>query len=322
MQFFGQGKPSVGVVFDCDMGSRVETALALSLLYGFDGKNECRVVCVSSTRSNLSSAAFCEVVGRFYAGAVSAAFGSFSRTLPVGLLADGAMKDETPMLAKVLERKDAEGKPVYTHGMHRLVDTAESPALVRNALTAQFEQNAIVVLCGPPANLLRVAALPGSQELIKEKVRYLVASDPKAAMALNGKWPSPIYSISPSTGNSVLFPAEAIEKEFAWSPAHPVADAYKAAKPMPYDAETSDMAAVLYAMRPADKAWTLSEPQGSVRQVMLNPDLKADVLKSYIELASAKPVPRQPRFRRPVVDPTKAAPPAKPAAAPSKPELR
>jgi hypothetical protein len=71
------------------MGSRVETALALAVLYGLDGKNECRVVSISSTRTSLLSAAYCEVVGRFYAGAVSAAFGALARTLPVGLAADG-----------------------------------------------------------------------------------------------------------------------------------------------------------------------------------------------------------------------------------------
>ena len=84
MQFRGQGKPSLGVIFDSDMGSRVETALALSVLYGLDGKNECRVVSISSTRTSLLSAAYCEVVGRFYAGAVSGAFGSFAGDFAVG----------------------------------------------------------------------------------------------------------------------------------------------------------------------------------------------------------------------------------------------
>ena len=315
MQFFGQGKPSVGVIFDCDMGTRPETALALAVLYGLDGKNECRVVVVSSTRSNLSSAAFCEVVGRFYAGAVSGAFGSFSRTLPVGLLADGVLKDETPMLTVPLSKKNAEGKPQYDHGINKLVDTAIAPALVRNALTAQFDQNAIIVLAGPPTNLLQMLKLRDVPELVKAKVKHLVAADPKGAMALAAAgWPTPIYSISPSLGTQVMFPGEAVEKDFAWSPAHPVADAYKAAKPMPYDSPTSELAAVLYAVRSTDKAFALSEPVNGVRQVMLAPEAKDTLLKTFVELASAKPVPKAPRFRRQV-----AADPAKPAAAPVKP---
>ena len=45
MQFPGQGKPPVGIIFDCDMGNSIDDALALALLYGFDGKNEARVIC-------------------------------------------------------------------------------------------------------------------------------------------------------------------------------------------------------------------------------------------------------------------------------------
>ena len=41
---FGQGKPPVGTVFDCDMGNSIDDALALAMLYGFQGKNETRVL--------------------------------------------------------------------------------------------------------------------------------------------------------------------------------------------------------------------------------------------------------------------------------------
>ena len=87
MQFPGMGKPCVGLVVDTDLGSRIADALALALLYGLEGKNEGRVVAVSVSKPNLKAAALAEVIGRFYAGAVSGAFGSFSRTLPVGLAA-------------------------------------------------------------------------------------------------------------------------------------------------------------------------------------------------------------------------------------------
>jgi len=49
MQFGGQGKPSVGVIFDADLGNTIDDALALALLYGLQGKNESRVVSVSVT---------------------------------------------------------------------------------------------------------------------------------------------------------------------------------------------------------------------------------------------------------------------------------
>src|SRR6266849_4896998 len=106
MQFPGQGKPPVGFIFDSDMGNSIDDALALALLYGFDGKNEARVVSVSVSKSNLKAAAFCDAIGHFYAGPVSGAFGAFARTLPVGLSTDGKMSDDTPMLTVPLSKQN------------------------------------------------------------------------------------------------------------------------------------------------------------------------------------------------------------------------
>lgn len=311
MQFRGQGKPSLGVIFDSDMGSRAETALALAVLYGLDGKNECRVVSISSTRTSLLSAAFCEVVGRFYAGAVSGGFGSFARTLPVGLAADGKIPGDTPLLTGPLGRKNPDGSTTYQHGIEKLIDTAEARVLIRNAFTAQYDQNSTVVLAGPPTNLLAVLQVPGAKEAIAAKVQQLVCSTPLAAKELEAAgWPTPIVSVSPSTGAGVLFPIAALEANFGWSPAHPVADAFRA---FGQDSPTGELAAVLYAVRPTEKAFALSEPVGKIRQLMLEPTEKERLLQTYIELASAKPVPRQPRFRPPVVEPKKPEPaPAKP----------
>ena len=62
MQFFGQGKPPVGVVFDTDMGNGIDDALALALLYGLDGKNEARVAAIAVSKPNLNAAALCDVI--------------------------------------------------------------------------------------------------------------------------------------------------------------------------------------------------------------------------------------------------------------------
>ena len=333
MQFPGNTKPPVGIIFDSDMGNRIETALAMSLLYGLDGKNEARVVSVSVSKSNLKSAAFSEAIGRFYGGAVNGGFASVGRTLPVGMADDGRMAEDTPMLTVPLSKKDDKGAPLYVHGIHTLVDTAEVPALIRNAFTSQQDNNAIVVLAGPATNLVHVLALPGVKDLVKSKVRYLVVSggafsDVASARKLFAEWPGPIVYASVEVGMSLLYPADSIEKDFAWSPNHPVVDAYRAYKPMPYDAPTGDMAAVLYAIRPQENYFKLSEPgtvmvlddgrtkftpsaKGLHRYLIADPSQKEKIIKAYIELASAKPVVRQFRFR----NQKKEADPAKPAEA-------
>lgn len=314
MQLRAQTRPSLGVVFDSDMGSRVETALALAVLYGLDGKGECRVVATVSSRTSLLSAAYCEVVGRFYAGAVSGAFGSLVRTLPVGLAADGKIPGDTPLLTAPLGRKHADGSPLYGHGIEHLNDTAEAHNLVRNALTAQHDQNAAVILAGPPTNLLKTLRMPGAKPLIEAKVKHLVCASPQAAKELEAAgWPSPIVSVSPSLGAAVSFPVSTLEKEFSWSEMHPVADALKA---WGKDSPTGELAAVLYAVRAQEKAFALSEPVGRIRQLMLEPAEKDRLQQLYIELATAKPVPRQPRMRRPVVEEPKPVPPPATAAKP------
>lgn len=342
MQFLGQ-KPPAGIIFDCDLGNSIDGALAMALMYGLDGKNEARVVSVSISNPNLKAAALAEAIGRFYAGAVSGAFGGFSRSLPVGLNDSGKTAPDTPMLTAPLARQNPDGTPVYAHGIHKLNDTAEPTALIRNAFTAQQDQNCMVILAGRATNLVKVLDLPGAKELIERKVRYLavnagafpggdpeahIAADVAAARKLFAEWPTPIIAAGREIGAAVLFPAASIEKDFAWSTAHPVVDAYRAYQAMPYDAPTGAMSIVLHAVRPKEAYFQLSEPgvisvldggrtkfspsaAGRHRYLIFDPAKKEQVLKAYTEIASAKPVPRTPRFRRP--DQDKKIDPPKPA---------
>ncbi|MEP7336823.1 MAG: nucleoside hydrolase [Acidobacteriota bacterium] len=349
MQAQGQDKQPVGIIFDSSMGNNIDEALALALLYGFDGKQEARVIALSVSKPNLKSAALCEAIGRFYAGASNGGFGAVGRTLPVGLAEDGKLPEDAPMLTVPLLRKNEEGKPLYSHGIEKLTDTAEVRALIRNAMTQQPDQSCIVVLTGPATNLARVLDLYGVKELIARKVRFLsvaggaypdgapqfnIQADIPAAKNLFAEWPTPIVAAGDEVGTALLYPATSIEKDFAWSPAHPVVDAYRAFKPMPYDAPTAAMAAVLYAVRSQGNDFKLSEPgtisvlddgrtkftpapEGKHRYLILDPAQKERIIKTFTELASAKPVPRQPR-RRPQQQ-QQVEPPKPPAAKPQPP---
>src|SRR6476620_11248803 len=95
----GPGTPPVGIGLDCDSGNQVDDVLALALLYGLDGEGECRVVATTVSKPNLKSAALSEVIGRFYAGEVSAAFNASGRTLHIGLATTGPHKEDTPMFS-------------------------------------------------------------------------------------------------------------------------------------------------------------------------------------------------------------------------------
>lgn len=334
MQAIGMAKPPVGVIFDADLGNAVDAVLALALLYGFDGKNEARVVSTSVSKHSLSSAALAEVIARFYAGTVSADFGAVGRSLPVGMSIAGKSPDDTPVLRALLDKKNAEGKPVYNHGIKELNDTADVLAVIRNAFTSQFDGNCVMVLAGPATNLAGVLALPGAKALIAQKSRGLVWAperlgvDPGAAAKVLAEWPTPIVIVGPEVGAAVPFPASALETQFAWSENHPVVDAYRAAQAMPYDATTAAVAAVLYAVKP-EGFFTLSAPGrlsltakntlawsaggGEHRMLQVEPTQREKISQLYLSLISAKPVPRQPRRRPPPVKPEPAKPePTKP----------
>jgi hypothetical protein len=334
MQFSGFKAP-LGVLYDSDFGTRIGSALGLCLLYGLDGKNECRVTSISVSKPSLRAAGCAEIFGRFYAGAVSGAFGAVGRNLPTGL-ADGNDSGDTPIIRAVLDKKDAEGKLAYEHGLKGLTDTAEPAPLLRNALTAQADQNCVVVLNGPATNLAKLLDLPGAKAWIERKARMLVMVDgvfgrPEhrvAARRVLADWPGPVVFVPGAVGQAVRYPAASIETDFAWATSgHPLQDAYRAAAAMPYDADTRELAAVLFAVREKEKLFGVSEAgtvtigddgtakfaagTGQHRQLMLDAGQQEKVLKSYIELVSAKPVPRTPRFRP---QQNQQAPPAKPAA--------
>jgi hypothetical protein len=102
------------------------------------------------------------------------------------------------------------------------------------------------------------------------------------------------------------FPASRIEHDFAYVQDHPVADAYRAYMKMPYDRPTWDLTAVLYAVRPDEGYFSLSEPgvitvlpDGSSRfslsttgkhhYLVLTAEQQARTLEAMIMLASQPP---------------------------------
>jgi hypothetical protein len=117
-------------------------------------------------------------------------------------------------------------------------------------------------------------------------------------------------------GEALPFPGASIDKDFAWSEAHPMVAAYRAYRPMPYDATAVAMAAALYAVRPQENYFKLSDPgtvsvggDGSIRltpasggkhrTLIADAGQKDRIQQIYAETASTKPVGRVQRFRPP-----------------------
>jgi len=316
----------VGIVYDTAL-SRIDDALTMALLYGLDGKKEERFVSVSVSRKSLKAAIYSDVVGRFYAGAVSGAIGFGGRTLPVGLADISPLKGDEAFFAKPLERTTLDGKPAYDSDIHNDLDTAEVAAVIRNAFTAQWDGNTIVLVSGPASNMARVLETGNAKDWIQRKVSLLVftggrfpngaaednvKADIAAAKRMFAEWPSPIVACGAEMDGVISYPGSSIEKDFTWSPAHPIVDAYRAGGTMPYDAPVWAMNAALYAVRPKEGYYKLSEPgtisvtddgrttftpsaNGKHHYMIYDPAQKDRIVKTFTEIASAKPVPKPAR---------------------------
>jgi len=120
-------------------------------------------------------------------------------------------------------------------------------------------------------------------------------------------------------GAAISFPGVSIDKEFvAANPDNPLIAAYKAYKKMPYDTPAPAMSATLYAARPKEGYFKVSDPgtiavldggrmeftpsaSGKHRLLMPDPEKKDKVVQTLVELTAAKPVIPQ-RFRPPAAD--------------------
>jgi hypothetical protein len=342
MQARGRGaaKPPIGIAFECDLGNDIDSTLTLAMLQGLAGGGKSRLIALSVSSSNLKAAQYADIVNGFYAGR------AFGGSAPLGFAAEGKNATDTPLLNAILSKKNADGTPAYVPSIKRMLDTADGAVLIRNMLLAQNDENAIVLFTGPATGIARLMDLYGAMPQIAQKVKTLVVAagtfpsgapdaglkaDPAAAKKVFQDWPTPIVAVGSEVGEALPYPGSSIEADFSWSPAHPVADAYRAFKPMPYDAAAPGLAAALYAAQSEDGFFKLSEPgtisvsddgrtkftpgaAGKHRYLIVDPTQKDRITKAYTDLIAAKPAPRPGRGGRGVIPPPQQqVPPPKPA---------
>ncbi len=276
-----------------------EQVLALALVLACDARREARLGSVSVSRNSLPTAAFCDLMVRFYRGERPGA-PPRGASVPIGMLGDGpVIVRAPPMIASVLDRRGPDGGPLYPRGIERLNDTADPVAVVRNALTAQPDRNAVVVLAGPPDNLLGLLALPGGGRLARDKVRTLVVASPAehapGFARLRDAWPGSVVLAGDEL--DLRYPGAAIERDFAWAPDHPVVDAHRSATTTPDAAPARAMAAVLYAVR-SDEGYFGLSGRPPERRLTADAGQRGRVMQAIRELVGAPP-PERGRGRGP-----------------------
>ncbi len=262
----------VRIIFDTDMGNDIDDALALAVLHGLESRGDVKLLAVTVTKDNPWAPVFVSAVDTFYGrGAI-----------PIGIVHGGKTPDDGKYVRQVSEMKDAKGSPLYPRGLSDVRQAPDAVSLLRRILAGEKDGAVTLVQVGFSTNLARLldskpddASPLDGRALVSRKVRLLSAMagqfptgnpeynikiDLPASQKLFAAWPTPVVASGFEIGEAIRYPAVSIERDFAWSRRHPVVDAYRAYDKMPYDRQTWDLTAVLYAARPDRGYFGLSAP--------------------------------------------------------------
>ena len=308
----------VNIIFDTDMGNDVDDALALAMLHAFQSRHEINLLAVTITKDNKWAAPYVDLANTFYG----------RPQIPIGTVRKGKTPESNPMIQVPSEKRRPDGTFVYPHHITDGADAPDAVSLLRQTLAGQADGSVVIVQVGFSTNLARLldtkadtVSPQNGRALVSQKVRLLsvmagnfgdgqsefnLAQDIPSAVKLFQEWPTPIVVSGFEIGEAMPFPASRIEHDFAYVQDHPVADAYRAYMKMPYDRPTWDLTAVLYAVRPDDGYFSLSDPgvitvlpdgssrfslsaSGKHRYLVLTAEQQARTLEAMIMLASQPP---------------------------------
>jgi purine nucleosidase len=301
----------VHLIFDTDIGNDIDDALALAMIHALETRGEAKLLAVTVSKDNLYAGPFVDLIDTFY----------LRPGIPIGTVRNGKTPDDGTYLRPVVE------SGLYPHSLTDSQKAPDAVTVLRRTLAAEKDHSVVIVQVGFSTNLARLlesrpdhsSMMPG-RELVRQKVRlicvmaghfptgapeYNVKVDIDSARKLFTDSPAPIVFSGYEVGSAILYPAASIQRDFAYVPHHPVADAYRDYKPMPYDRPTWDLTAVLFAVRPKD-SFSLS-PRGRVsvddqgvttfvedktgphQYLIATPQQDQHALAQMIELASRPP---------------------------------
>lgn len=277
------GLPAVGVaaepvrmIFDTDMGNDVDDAMALSMIHALEGRGECRLLAVTITKDNPLAPRFVDLLNTFYGRS----------EIPLGVVRDGATPEDGRYLRQVVTAEE-DGPLRYPHDVRAGSKAEEAVSLLRRVLAAEPDGSVVVVQVGFSTNLARLldskpdeASPLGGRDLVESKVRllsimagafsgemkaqrrkeYNIVKDVDAARELFAHWPTPIVASGWEIGNAIRHPAVSMQRDYAYTPHHPLREAYAHYRGLDNDQPTYDLTSVLYAVRPDRGYFNLSEP--------------------------------------------------------------
>ncbi len=273
-----QVQPACNIIFDTDIGNDIDDAEALVLLNQYLDEKRINLLGICLNKHKDLTAKYVDIVNTWYG----------HPDIPIGIIrhdfnsGEPAEERYTGLVAQMTKE---DGSPLFATTLKEYSSLPLSHKLYRKLLAAQPDNSVTVVSVGFLTNLSLLMDTPADEyspltgmELIQKKVKSLVLMagrftepnypefnvifDIPAAQKIIDNWPGEIVLSPWEIGEAVRYPAESIENDYNWTPAHPFKEAYIRYGDMPYDNYAFDPTAVVYAVEGSDY-FTVS-PAGKV----------------------------------------------------------
>ena len=256
------------VIFDTDMGNDIDDALALDMLYKYVDEGKVELLGITSNKEEPQSVEYIDILNTFYG----------HPDIPIGKIRHGAPCDRVNSFTSQIAA-DAD----YKRSVKDYDSPPESVSLMRELLAGQPDGSVTIIAVGFSTNLQRLLESgpdtfsdADGETLVRNKVaklcmmagefeqeggkspEYNIRIDHNAAEEVFRRWPGTIVTSPFEVGLEICYPVESILNDFGYAAKHPMAEAYKVYKPMPYDRPMWDPSAVLYAVEPDAGYFNLS----------------------------------------------------------------
>ena len=253
----------VSIIFETDMGNDVDDAMALDLLFKYMDAGRVNLLGVMINKVEPGGAEYVDLARVWYG----------HPEVPIGIIREGAdcSGDAVNYAQHVAGMRTEEGDPLFAGSVEDCSSLPLAVDLYREILAAQPDGSVTIISTGFSTNLARLldtepdeySDLDGTA-LVAQKVsrlvtmagcmlnettpEYNVMRDVPSAQKVFSRWPTEIVNSPFEVGISICYPSQSIMDDFGWTEAHPMVEAYKVYRQMPYDEPTWDITSVLYAV--------------------------------------------------------------------------
>ena len=316
----------VQAIFDTDISGDVDDVLALAMLHALADRGECNLRAVTISKINPLTGPFTDATNTFYGRG----------DIPIGVTRN-AQKRESRYLKLINEKQGDQSR--YPHDISSNQQLPDAVSLLRKTLSASADGSIVIIQVGLAANLADlveskadefsplsgselirrkvklVSVMAGAFEPIEGNTRFLEANVRNGIQSMQRfvrQWPlgTPVVWSGFEIGIAVRYPRESIARDFNYVKHHIVREAYLLHSGPEHDRPSWDLTSVLYAVRPHDGYYDLSEPgkvtvdddgylsfhpekQGRDRYLKMNPLQVVQVKEALRSLVSEPPVNRK-----------------------------